>query len=127
MLELEPLHEEAHRTLMWFLAIGGQRGAALAQFETCHYLLREELGQDPSPATVALRDQITHTGGFTSLPLVGTCLWTTPAPQLAVRLPSRLGPPIPVGRGPARPARPGRPRPVGRGRAHPARLGRSLR
>jgi DNA-binding SARP family transcriptional activator len=25
MLELEPLHEEAHRALMWFLATGGQR------------------------------------------------------------------------------------------------------
>ena len=69
MLELEPLHEEAHRALMWFLATGGQRGAALAQFETCRYLLREELGQDPSPATVTLRDQITRTGGFTDLPL----------------------------------------------------------
>ena len=30
MLELEPLHEEAHRALMWSLAIGDQRGAALA-------------------------------------------------------------------------------------------------
>ena len=69
MLELEPLHEEAHRALMWFLATGGQRGAALAQFETCRYLLREELGLDPSPATVTLRDHITHTGGFTDLPL----------------------------------------------------------
>jgi predicted ATPase/DNA-binding SARP family transcriptional activator len=72
MLELEPLHEEAHRALMWFLATGGQRGAALAQFETCRYLLREELGQEPSPATVALRDQITHTGEFTDLPPVGS-------------------------------------------------------
>ena len=32
MLELEPLHEEAHRALMWFLATGGQRSAALAQW-----------------------------------------------------------------------------------------------
>ena len=70
MLELEPLHEEAHRALMWFLATGGQRGAALAQFETCRYLLREELGEDPSPGTVALRDQIAHAGGFTDLPPV---------------------------------------------------------
>ncbi|HEX4908213.1 MAG TPA: BTAD domain-containing putative transcriptional regulator, partial [Actinomycetes bacterium] len=70
MLELEPLHEEAHRALMWFLATGGQRGAALAQFETCRYLLREELGEDPSPATVALCDQIAHAGGFTDLPPV---------------------------------------------------------
>src|SRR5215212_3291418 len=54
---------------MWFLAIGDQRGAALAQFETCRYLLREELGQDPSPATTTtLRDQIAHAGGFTDLP-----------------------------------------------------------
>jgi predicted ATPase/DNA-binding SARP family transcriptional activator len=68
MLELEPLHEEAHRALMWFLATGDQRGAALAQFETCRYLLREELGQDPSPATTTLRDQIAHAGGFTDLP-----------------------------------------------------------
>ena len=76
MLELEPLHEEAHRALMWFLATGGQRGAALAQFETCRYLLREELGEDPSPATIALRDQIAHAGGFTDLPL-----WTTGEPD----------------------------------------------
>ena len=70
MLELEPLHEEAHRALMWFLAAGGRRGAALAQFETCRYLLREELGQDPSAATTALRDQIADAGGcgFTDLP-----------------------------------------------------------
>ena len=68
MLELEPLHEEAHRALMWFLATGGQRGAALAQFETCRYLLREELGEEPSPATAALRDQISQAGGFTDLP-----------------------------------------------------------
>jgi Bacterial transcriptional activator domain len=53
---------------MWFLATGDQRGAALAQFETCRYLLREELGQDPSPATTTLRDQIVHAGGFTDLP-----------------------------------------------------------
>ena len=79
MLELEPLHEEAHRALMWFLATGGQRGAALAQFETCRYLLREELGQEPSPATVALRDQIAHAGGFTDLPRSAAGNRATPA------------------------------------------------
>jgi hypothetical protein len=70
MLELEPLHEEAHRALMWFLATGGQRGAALAQFDTCRYLLREELGQEPSTATATLRDEIARTGEFTKLPPV---------------------------------------------------------
>ena len=69
MLELERLHEEAHRALMWFLAMGGQRSAALAQYETCRYLLGEELGVEPSAATVALRDEIAGAGGFTELDL----------------------------------------------------------
>ena len=60
MVELEPLHEEAHRALMWFLATGGQRSAALAQYETCRYVLREELGIGPSAATVTLRDEIAN-------------------------------------------------------------------
>jgi len=67
LLELEPLHEEAHRALMWFLATGGQRGAALAQFETCRYVLREEVGVEPSPATLALRDEVALAGGFAGL------------------------------------------------------------
>jgi DNA-binding SARP family transcriptional activator len=81
MLELEPLHEEAHRALMWFLATGGQRGAALAQFDTCRYLLREELGQEPSAAAVALRDQIAQAGGFADLgpPRLGR--WGRPGGQ----------------------------------------------
>ncbi|MEV0567958.1 BTAD domain-containing putative transcriptional regulator [Dactylosporangium sp. NPDC050588] len=58
MLELDRLHEEAHRALMGFLAAGGQRGAALAQYETCRYLLEEDLGVPPLPATTALRDSI---------------------------------------------------------------------
>jgi transcriptional activator/AAA ATPase-like protein len=52
---------------MWFLATGGQRSAALAQYETCRYVLREELGIEPSAATVALREEIAGTGGFTEL------------------------------------------------------------
>jgi predicted ATPase len=67
MLELEPLQEEAHRALMWFLATGGRRSAALAQYETCRYVLREELGIEPSKATTALRDEIAGAGGFTKL------------------------------------------------------------
>jgi DNA-binding SARP family transcriptional activator len=67
MLGLERLHEEAHRALMWFLATAGQRSAALAQYETCRYLLKEELGIEPSAATVALRDEIAGAGDFTEL------------------------------------------------------------
>ncbi|GGM71799.1 hypothetical protein GCM10007977_086990 [Dactylosporangium sucinum] len=66
MLELGRLDEEAHRALMWFLALGGRRSAALAQYETCRYLLREELGAEPSAATVALRDEIAGAESFTA-------------------------------------------------------------
>ena len=57
-LDLEPLHEETHRALMWFLAHGGQPGAALAQYERCRSVLTEELGVEPSPDTVVLREEI---------------------------------------------------------------------
>ncbi|HNS50858.1 MAG TPA: BTAD domain-containing putative transcriptional regulator [Anaerolineae bacterium] len=48
LLALEPWREEAHRQLMLLLAAGGQRTAALAQYETCRRLLAEELGVEPS-------------------------------------------------------------------------------
>jgi DNA-binding SARP family transcriptional activator len=57
-LALEPWHEEAHRQLMTILALTGQRGAALAQYESCVAILDEEMGLDPSAATVALQAAI---------------------------------------------------------------------
>jgi DNA-binding SARP family transcriptional activator len=72
MLDLEPLHQEAHRALMWFLAHGGQPSAALAQYERCRSVLAEELGVEPSPATVALREEILRAGsslGVSNLPI----------------------------------------------------------
>jgi predicted ATPase/DNA-binding SARP family transcriptional activator len=71
MLELDRLHEEAHRALMCFLTMAGQRTAALAQYETCRYLLSEELGVEPSAATAALRDEIAGVDGFTELDAAG--------------------------------------------------------
>ena len=103
MLELEPLHEEAHRALMWFLATGGQRGAALAQYETCRYLLGEELGEEPSAATIALRDEIAHAGGFTDLAPAAAGRRDPTPPSRSVRRPRRR----PQYRGVGRP-RPGR-------------------
>jgi predicted ATPase/DNA-binding SARP family transcriptional activator len=67
MLALDQLTEEAHRALMWFLAEAGQRSAALAQYEACRGLLRDELGVEPSAATTALRAEIAATAGFTEL------------------------------------------------------------
>jgi DNA-binding SARP family transcriptional activator/tetratricopeptide (TPR) repeat protein len=57
-LALEPWSEAAQQSLMLALALGGQRGAALRQYETCRRVLGEELGVEPSPETEALRRQI---------------------------------------------------------------------
>jgi DNA-binding SARP family transcriptional activator len=58
LLALEPWREEAHRGLMLLLARGGQRRAALAQYETCRRVLAEELGVEPGPETVDLYQRI---------------------------------------------------------------------
>ena len=57
-LELEPWDEAAHRRVMRLLALGGQRGAALVQYETCRRLLAEELGVGPARETTALYESI---------------------------------------------------------------------
>jgi len=57
-LELELWREEAHRQLMLILALGGERTAALAQYEICRQMLEKELGVSPSDETVALYEQI---------------------------------------------------------------------
>jgi DNA-binding SARP family transcriptional activator/predicted ATPase len=74
----EPWLEEAHRQLMVMLAHSGQRQAAMAQYHTCRRILREELGVEPLPETIALfnrlRAAITpprHNLPPTNSPLVG--------------------------------------------------------
>jgi DNA-binding SARP family transcriptional activator len=57
-LELQPWQEEAHRQLMRALALGGQRSAALAQYQTCVQRLASELGAAPADETVALYQAI---------------------------------------------------------------------
>lgn len=58
LLDLEPWREEAHRRLMFCLARNGERGAALAHFETCRQVLADELEVPPSDETLALAQQI---------------------------------------------------------------------
>jgi ABC-type oligopeptide transport system substrate-binding subunit/DNA-binding SARP family transcriptional activator len=58
LLELDPLMEAGYRQMLRLLALSGQRGAAIAQFETCRRILQEELGVEPEAATVALFEQI---------------------------------------------------------------------
>jgi DNA-binding SARP family transcriptional activator/predicted ATPase len=57
-VELAPWEERAHRCLMRLLARGGQRGAALAHYESCCQALAEELGVEPGPETTALYERI---------------------------------------------------------------------
>ncbi|MGD8624776.1 MAG: BTAD domain-containing putative transcriptional regulator, partial [Anaerolineae bacterium] len=58
LLALEPWREEAHRQLMLLLALSGQRGAALARYETCCQVLGQALGVEPGDETVRLYEQI---------------------------------------------------------------------
>jgi len=67
IVALEPHHEDAHRSLMWFLAGNGQHNAALAQYQTCRHILVTDLGVEPAAATVALRDRIERATGFRDL------------------------------------------------------------
>jgi len=57
-LDLEPWREEAHREVIHLLARSGQRSAALAHYEKCRRLLREELGVEPSEETEALVERV---------------------------------------------------------------------
>lgn len=50
-LALDPLDEAAHRWVMRLLAASGQRSTALAHYERCCALLREELGVEPESET----------------------------------------------------------------------------
>lgn len=60
LLDLEPWLEEAHRALMVTLSAGGQRGAALRQYERCRQLLSDELDVTPLPQTTRLYQAIRH-------------------------------------------------------------------
>ncbi len=57
-LDLDPLHELAHRQLMKLYALSGQQAAALRQYQVCEHLLRDELGVGPDEQTQALYETI---------------------------------------------------------------------
>lgn len=57
-LELAPWSEEGHRKNMELLALDGQQGAALAQYENCRKALGRELGVTPNAQTDALYQSI---------------------------------------------------------------------
>jgi DNA-binding SARP family transcriptional activator/predicted ATPase len=57
-VDLEPWQEEAHQLLMRLLALSGRRGTALARYEICCRILREELGVEPASETTQLYERI---------------------------------------------------------------------
>lgn len=56
--ELEPWNEEGQRRLIRLLALSGQRGAALSQYESCCRFLKQELGVQPEEETRELAKRI---------------------------------------------------------------------
>lgn len=58
LLSIEPCQEKAHRMMMRLMALTGRRTSAMLQYEQCQQILRDELGIEPGPTTIALYDQI---------------------------------------------------------------------
>jgi DNA-binding SARP family transcriptional activator len=58
VLERDACREDAHRRLIRCYSRQGHRHLALRQYRACAAALREELGVDPAPATVGLREAI---------------------------------------------------------------------
>ena len=56
--ELAPWQETAHRRVMRLLALSGKQGEALAYYETCCRILREEIGVEPRESTRWLVEDI---------------------------------------------------------------------
>ena len=65
----DPLQELHHVNVMRLHHLLGERRPALAAWERCRRLLRDELGIAPSPATVALAEQIRSPERLSSLAL----------------------------------------------------------
>ena len=58
LLALDAWREETHRQRMLALARSGQCSAALAQYQTCRHILRQEFDAEPAVVTTALFERI---------------------------------------------------------------------
>jgi DNA-binding SARP family transcriptional activator/predicted ATPase len=61
-LEVDPLHEPAHRALIRLYAWTGDRAAALEQYRACVRTLSQELGVAPLEETAMLYEQVNEGG-----------------------------------------------------------------
>jgi DNA-binding SARP family transcriptional activator/predicted ATPase len=84
-LDLDPLHEPAHRAVIRLHALRGDRAAALEQYRECVRTLSRELGVPPLQETTALYEAVSE----------GTL---APAPAPAAPVPATAEPTALVGR-----------------------------
>ena len=89
-LELDRLHEPAHRELIRLYAFSGDRAAALGQYRDCVRTLSQELGVGPVEETAALFEQVSE--GTLGAPASETAAATGEA-LASGDAPSRAGPP----------------------------------
>jgi DNA-binding SARP family transcriptional activator len=68
LLELDPLQEGVHRTLMRLYSRIGRFGSAIRQYELCSQRLKQALGVEPSPETTTLYRGIGQAYPVGSLP-----------------------------------------------------------
>ena len=82
-LELDPLHEPAHRLLMTPLARSGEQAAAIRQYRECVRILDAELGVAPLAETTELYEAIRADRSASTTP----ALPVPPAPASTTALP----------------------------------------
>lgn len=58
ILNIDPLNENAHQTLMHLYTLTGQRELALKQYKFCEKVLKDELDVDPQQKTIELYQKI---------------------------------------------------------------------
>ncbi|HUP73543.1 MAG TPA: AAA family ATPase [Acidimicrobiales bacterium] len=58
VLAIDPADEQAHLALLRHYAVAGDRSAALRQYERMERALHEELGVEPGPDAMAIRDRM---------------------------------------------------------------------
>jgi TolB-like protein len=58
LVDLDPLRESSHRTLMIAYSTTGENGLALRQYDICQKLLKTELGVDPGIQTQELKSRL---------------------------------------------------------------------
>ncbi len=86
-LQLDPLHEPAHRALMQLYAESGQHTAALRQYQECARVLQAELGVAPLADTTLLFEAIKERRGAGARRSRGESSPTPPPPGSPAPLP----------------------------------------